>query len=148
MAKLGKLQAGDLKSFQKKLNKIQVDSVNAFVESCIKELAARLLRKVIQRTPVGQYPKETGKRGGTLRRGWTAANYANDIPITKNGNMLTVEIINPVEYAAYVEYGHRTANHQGWVPGRFMLTISEDEIKQSTPAILEKKIKKFLGGLK
>lgn len=148
MAKLGKLQAGDLKSFQKKLNKIQADSVNAFVESCIKELAARLLRKVIQRTPVGQYPKETGKRGGTLRRGWTAANYANDIPITKNGNMLTVEIINPVEYAAYVEYGHRTANHQGWVPGRFMLTISEDEIKQSTPAILEKKIKKFLGGLK
>ena len=104
MAKLGKLQAGDLKSFQKKLNKIQADSVNAFVESCIKELAARLLRKVIQRTPVGQYPKETGKRGGTLRRGWTAANYANDIPITKNGNMLTVEIINPVEYAAYVEY--------------------------------------------
>ena len=148
MAKLGKLQAGDLKSFQKKLNKIQADSVNAFVESCIKELAARLLRKVIQRTPVGQYPKETGKRGGTLRRGWTAANYANDIPITKNGNMLTVEVINPVEYAAYVEYGHRTANHQGWVPGRFMLTISEDEIKQSTPAILEKKIKKFLGGLK
>ena len=148
MAKLGKLHAGDLKSFQKKLNKIQADSVNAFVESCIKELAARLLRKVIQRTPVGQYPKETGKRGGTLRRGWTAANYANDIPITKNGNMLTVEIINPVEYAAYVEYGHRTANHQGWVPGRFMLTISEDEIMQSTPAILEKKIKKFLGGLK
>lgn len=148
MAKLGKLQAGDLKSFQKKLNKIQADSVNAFVESCIKELAARLLRKVIQRTPVGQYPKETGKRGGTLRRGWTAANYANDIPITKNGNMLMVEIINPVEYAAYVEYGHRTANHQGWVPGRFMLTISEDEIMQSTPAILEKKIKKFLGGLK
>ena len=148
MAKLGKVQAGDLKRFQKKLNKIQADSVNAFVESCIKELAARLLRKVIQRTPVGQYPKETGKRGGTLRRGWTAANYANDIPITKNGNMLTVEIINPVEYAAYVEYGHRTANHQGWVPGRFMLTISEDEIMQSTPAILEKKIKKFLGGLK
>ena len=148
MAKLGKLQAGELKSFQKKLNKIQADSVNAFVESCIKELAARLLRKVIQRTPVGQYPKETGKRGGTLRRGWTAANYANDIPITKNGNMLTVEIINPVEYAAYVEYGHRTANHQGWIPGRFMLTISEDEIMQSTPAILEKKIKKFLGGLK
>ena len=148
MAKLGKLQAGDLKSFQKKLNKIQADSVNAFVESCIKELAARLLRKVIQRTPVGQYPKETGKRGGTLRRGWTAANYANDIPITKNGNMLTAEIINPVEYAAYVEYGHRTANHQGWIPGRFMLTISEDEIMQSTPAILEKKIKKFLGGLK
>lgn len=153
MAKLGKLKANDLKKFQNKLKKIQADTLNNFVESCIKELAARLLRKVIQRTPVGQYPAETGKRGGTLRRGWTAnksgsaAGYAASIPITKNGNILNVEIINPVEYAAYVEYGHRTANHTGWVPGRFMLTISEDEIRQAAPVVLENKIKKFLGGL-
>ena len=35
-------------------------------------LAARLLALVIPRTPVGQYPRSSGKKGGTLRRGWTA----------------------------------------------------------------------------
>ena len=53
-------------------------------------------------------------------------------------------IINPVEYAAYVEYGHRKRNNQGWVPGKLMLTISETELRAVTPQILERKIKKFL----
>ena len=56
-----------------------------------------------------------------------------------------IEIVNPVEYASYVEYGHRTANHKGWVQGRFMLTISEQEIQNIAPKVLESKIKKFLG---
>lgn len=58
---------------------------------------------------------------------------------------LLIEIVNPVEYASYVEYGHRTANHKGWVQGRFMLTISEQEIQNIAPKVLESKIKKFLG---
>ena len=44
----------------------------------------------------------------------------------------------------YVEYGHRTANHKGWVSGKFMLTISEEELKTISPRILEKKLKKYL----
>ena len=55
-----------------------------------------------------------------------------------------IEIINPVEYASYVEYGHRTRNHKGWVEGKFMLTVSEDEIRRSAPRILEKKLEKYL----
>ena len=58
-----------------------------------------------------------------------------------------IEIVNPVEYASYVEFGHRTANHEGWVRGRFMLTISEGEIQDIAPQVLEAKIKKFLGGV-
>lgn len=58
-----------------------------------------------------------------------------------------IEIINPVEYASYVEFGHRTANHKGWVNGRFMLTISEQEIQQAAPAIIEKKLMKQMGEL-
>ena len=46
--------------------------VEEFINACAKELAARLLSKVIKRTPVGQYPSGSGKVGGTLRRGWTA----------------------------------------------------------------------------
>ena len=72
-----------------------------FYEACCKELAARLLRKVIKRTPVGEgifevsrdnagavkkhkRGKHKGKvklrrltNGGTLRRGWTASSESN-----------------------------------------------------------------------
>ena len=57
-----------------------------------------------------------------------------------------IEIVNPVEYASYVEYGHRTRNHKGWVAGQFMMTISEQEVQTIAPKILENKLKKFLGG--
>ena len=48
---------------------------------------------------------------------------------------------------AYVEYGHRTRGHKGWVQGRFMLTISVDEIQSAAPKILEKKLAKWLGDM-
>ena len=116
-------------------------------------LEARLLAKVIKRTPVGDYPNSSGKKGGTLRRGWTggknssAVAYADSLTIHHFGDAYVIEIINPVEYASYVEFGHRTANHKGWVNGRFMLTISEQEIQQAAPAIIEKKLMKQMGEL-
>lgn len=126
--------------------------VDRFLKSCAKELAARLLAKVIKRTPVGQYPSGSAKTGGTLRRGWTGGNgsnakaYANSLQVNKVGSDYVIEIINPVEYASYVEFGHRTRNHRGWVEGQFMLTISEDEIRNSAPKILEKKLNDYLKG--
>lgn len=143
MARMGRFQFNDLRRFQEKLNRLQESEINAFVESCAKELAARLLRMVIKRTPV---------RGGTLRKGWTgsrkksAKSYAESLTVNHFDDTYVIEIINPVEYGMYVEYGHRTANHKGWVPGRFMMTISEQELRQTAPGILEKKIKDFLGG--
>lgn len=125
------------------------EQLNLFIESCAKELAARLLAKVIKRTPVGQYPASTGKKGGTLRRGWTvgksATDYAQSLKVNHFGDTYVIEIVNPTEYASYVEFGHRTRNHKGWVQGKFMLTISEQEIETAAPAILERKIKKILG---
>ena len=75
MGKMGGFTAADLKKLQKQLNKIQQGNVEAFIDACAKELAARLLAKVIKRTPVGQYPNSSGKKGGTLRRGWTSATH-------------------------------------------------------------------------
>lgn len=158
MAKMGNFSLSEMKKLQEQLNRIRQDNVQAFVDACAKELAARLLSKVIKRTPVGNYPRGTGKKGGTLRRGWTAQNsssdgvhtnsaaqYADSLKINHFGNMVVIEIVNPVEYAPYVEYGHRTANHRGWVQGKFMLTISEDEIREIAPKVLESRIKKFMG---
>lgn len=135
-----------------------------FIKSCAKELAARLLRKVIKRTPVGIYNKpvhfytkdgrevsftpHTGKVGGTLRRGWTngkraGAAYAQSLPIRQSGNTYVIEIVNNVKYAHYVEYGHRTRNG-GWAEGRFMLSLSEIEIQNTAPAILQMKLERQL----
>jgi len=141
MAKMGKFDPQALKDFQQKLEKLNQGEVDAFLEDCTKELAARLLRMVKKDTPVGIYPKSTGKKGGTLRRGWTVGN------IRKEGNNYIVEVVNPVEYASYVEYGHRTRDHKGWVDGRFMMTISENKLKEIAPKVLENKLKKFLGGV-
>lgn len=153
MARMGRFDPGSLRDFQQKLERINQSEVDAFLEDCTKELAARLLRMVIKRTPVGQYPKGTGKKGGTLRRGWTgnqrqaAGSYVDNLTIRHEGNNYIIEIVNPVEYASYVEYGHRTANGSGWVDGRFMMTISENDLKTIAPKVLENKLKKFLGGV-
>lgn len=150
MARLGKFDMKGLEELQKELKKLQNPDV--FVESCAKELAARLLRMVVKRTPVGQYSKSSGKKGGTLRRGWTgekrssAKGYADSLTVHHFGDTYIIELVNPVEYASYVEYGHRTANHSGWVKGHFMMTISEQELEKITPKVLENKIKKYLGG--
>jgi hypothetical protein len=137
----GKVNVSGLKKFQQGLNKMNEAQRLQWNEVAIKELAARLLRKVIKRTPVGQYPKSTGKKGGTLRRNWTIGE------VVKTGNTYTIEVINPTEYAPYVEFGHRTPNHMGWVEGKFMLTISEQELQKDAPKILMNKLKTFMGGV-
>lgn len=150
MARMGRLNFSNLEEFTNKMEQsFSEEQMNLFIESLVKEIAARLLRKVIKRTPVGQYSKESGKKGGTLRRGWTTGRnqteFINSIRVNHYGGVYVVEIINPTEYASYVEYGHRTKNHQGWVEGKFMLTISSQEIQEIAPAILKRKLKRKLG---
>lgn len=153
MEKMGNTDFSELKNLQEKLNKMVGSEAarTAFCEACAKELAARLLRAVIKRTPVGVYPEGSGRVGGTLRRGWTAESdnvqqALNNLSATKNGGVYTIEITNPVEYASYVEYGHRTSNHAKWVPGKSMMTISENEIRRIAPQLLEKRLAEFLKG--
>lgn len=163
MGRNGKVDIRGLENFKKNIEKsLGSSQIDLFLESCAKELAARLLAKVIKRTPVGQYPASSGKKGGTLRRGWTgeksqsASAYANSLTISRSGGVYTIEIVNPVEYASYVEFGHRQEPgifvpaigkklKEGWVEGKFMLTISEQEIERDAPKILENKLKKKLG---
>lgn len=149
MARMGKVDFSELQKFVDKVETVlDEDQVQLFMEACAKELAARLLTKVIKRTPVGVYPDRVG---GTLRRGWTAEKqqgvmtYVNSLNVTHSGDSFTIEIVNPVEYASYVEFGHRTRNHKGWVEGKFMLTISSQEIQEAAPGVLEKKLERKLG---
>lgn len=200
-----------LKKLQKKLEQLKEKS-EPFAEDCTKELGARVLSKVIKRTPVGDYQKDnefmrykrsnakkgikagdvmltksgkarrgkyklvsfktskgedvafradtSGKKGGTLRRGWISRThseaesgsvgnvkeYTASLPVKYNGNKLTLDIVNPVEYASYVEYGHRTRGGKGFVQGHFMLEKSRQEVDKIKDKVIEDKLNKFLGG--
>ena len=143
-----------LQRLRDSLATLQSMDMDRFCTEVSKELAARLLALVIPRTPVGQYPKSSGKKGGTLRRGWTsktqadaasrgssndAKAYAEALPVRKSGNAYTIEVINPVEYASYVEFGHRTRGGDGWVPGQYFLTLSEQDLERLAPGVIERK---------
>lgn len=93
------------------------------------------------------------RRGGTLRGAWTVGE------ISKVGDKYSIEVFNPIEYASYVEYGHRQEPgkfvpvlgkklKKAWVPGRFMLTISENEIRDNLESIIQKRLKVILERMK
>ena len=148
-----------LQRLRDSLATLQSMDMDRFCTEVSKELAARLLALVIPRTPVGQYPKSSGKKGGTLRRGWTsktqadaasrggsndAKAYAEALPVRKSGNAYTIEVINPVEYASHVEFGHRTRGGDGWVPGQYFLTLSEQDLERLAPGVIERKLEALL----
>ena len=98
------------------------------------------MRKTIQKTPV-----DTGE----LRRSWTVGD------IRKQGDCYYIEVINPLEYAQYVEYGHRQTPgryvpaigkrlKKSWVQGKFMLTLSENEIQRDMDKIIKQKLIQLL----
>lgn len=161
----------------------QQKQIDDYIRLLASDIAALLLRKVIKRTPVGNKPfgkdvKKTvkvktskgtrsyltkegaileqywnGYVGGNLRRGWTVGE------VVKTGNKYKVEVLNSVEYASYVEYGHRQEPgryvpqigkklKKAWVPGKFMLTISENEIRDNLESIIQKRLKVILEKMK
>ena len=147
----GKFDFKEVRQLQKQITQLEKDR-DKFCEDCAKYLAARLLAKVIKRTP---------KDSGNLQRGWTAqgsgsgseglktrgaSQYIDTLKVNHFGDTYVIEIVNPVEYASYVEYGHRTANHKGWVPGKLMLTVSERQLQEQAPKMLEKRISDYLKG--
>ena len=162
----GKVDFSELKALQKRLEEFEKADMDAFCTKMAKELASRLLRRVRQKTPVGEYEVITyttkdgktysfndGKQGGTLRNAWKI-----DKTVTKKGAVFEIEVINPMEYASYVEYGHRQQVGRfvpqigkrlksGWVEGKFMLKISEEEVQALAPALLQKRLEEELRGI-
>ncbi|MBN2980118.1 HK97 gp10 family phage protein [Cohnella algarum] len=128
MPRWGRFEFDELRKLGSNLKELE-RALPGFIEECVREIAGRLLAKVVPRTPV-----DTGE----LRRRWTIGQ------IRKTPDGYEVEVINPVEYSLYREYGHRTANHMGWVEGSFMLTISNQELERELPALMEKRLEKFL----
>lgn len=158
MAKWGRCDFKQMRDLQERVKKLAGNHFEAFCEECAEELAQRLLAKVTKRTPVGVYPPlyaepvkgyEPAQKGGELRRSWDIAS------IIKTGNVYEIIVYNSKFYASYVEFGHRQEPgrfvpqiglklKKSWVKGRFMLTISEQELQSQSPKIIQNKLKKYL----
>ncbi|WP_159459807.1 HK97 gp10 family phage protein [Scatolibacter rhodanostii] len=155
----------DLKNLLKRLEAAEQESP-AFVEKLAKQIAARLLRALKKNTPVYETPdylnpiKDYEKRaqyqfkrtGGTLRRAWTAER------VQIKGDIVQITIFNPMEYASYVNYGHRQTPgryvpqiglrlKKSWVQGSFFMEKSENQTEQYIQQMLEPQIMQFLKGV-
>ncbi len=140
------IDVSSLINFRDQIQEMEQQAVNDFFESLAKEIAARLLRKVIKRTPA---------KTGNLRNLW---GVAKDIKVKKTGNNYEVTIENSASYASYVEYGHRQTPGRyvpeigkrlvkDWVEGQFMLTLSEHELRGQLSGIIKRKMDTWLAGL-
>lgn len=149
----------ELNDFKDKLEKLESAEKEKIMEMAIKRVASRFLREALKITPVGNY--NDGRVGGTLRRGWTAngqrnaelsATFGGDndftgalnrVKVRRRGNVYVIEIENVVEYASYVNYGHRTRNG-GWVEGQFFMEIAADKIEGKKDKDIENVVIKYL----
>ena len=155
MGSWGSCDFSQLRQLQRQIQALPRDQ-DRFCKECANVLSQWFLGEVKLRTPVGDYTgkdytckvrkgekrahkgsRSKGSVGGELRRNWTAN-------IRKEGDEYVIEIINSTPYAEYVEYGHRTRGHTGWVPGHLMMTIAAREIEEQAPAILARKLSDLL----
>lgn len=95
-------------------------------EDFLKDFLIEMANRIIAKTKYPRTPKDTG----ALRSAWCVGN------VKHSGKSFYVELKNPMEYASFIEYGHRIVRggvEVGWYEGRFMLKISIDEIRQQMP---------------
>lgn len=160
-----------LKQFSKRVKNLNNKEMQEISEKILREMTLRFLKEVIQLTPVGKsrYSKRRGNIyiGGTLRRGWIVSNryrrtknkakptdkeiesFVNTLKFKKRGKTYYIKITNPVEYAKFVNYGHRKRGGKGWVEGYHFLEKAENYINRNQNKIfkvlLEKELKRRLG---
>ena len=104
---------------------------NKFLREFLLEMADKIIARVKPRTPV---------HIGKLKRSWKLGKVQGE------GRNISVEILNGMEYATDIEYGHRIVVHGsevGWYEGRFMLKISIDEVRKQIPIRYQNEFKKF-----
>lgn len=154
-----------LEILKKRLRDLTVDK-DPFMAQTAKGAAAIFLREVKARTPVGKGtfeeagvykrgPKKGQPRlkrisqGGTLRRGWHAGH------VERRGAFYITSVRNSVEYAPYVEYGHRQTPGRyvkalgkrlvkSWVDGKFMMTNSAPATDKARRDYVQARFKEYV----
>lgn len=129
MAQWGEFDFSDFVALRDRLERLKNIDFDAFCMQVTQEITQTFQKKVVARTP--------GGKTGALKNNWVT-------DIKKEGSVYTIEVINPLEYAEYVEFGHRKRNNKGWVKGKFMLTITERDIQRNLDAFIKEKLEAFL----
>ena len=134
MSKWGKFDFSEFEHLAKTFKKAADERViERFIEDFLLEMAFRALRKIKKRTPVDT---------GALRRNWQVGR------VIRQGNTYVIEIYNNTDYTSFVEFGHRFGiDLTQWMEGRFMMTISMQEIERELPRYLEKRMIKLLNDI-
>jgi len=128
MASWGQVDFSELVALRDKFQNLQ-NIIDDFCIQVTKEIAQIVIDNAIKRTPV-----DTSK----LVKAWNTEN------LKKEGTIYKIEIVNPIEYAEFVEFGHRKKNGEGWVKGSFMLTIAERDLQRNLDEIVREKVDAFI----
>lgn len=123
--------------FNNRVDRAQ-EIVDELIRETIKEIALDFLTVVKGKTP---------EKTGVLKDRWKIGE------IQRKGDDYVIEVFDSVDYASFVEDGHRTRKGQGkkssrinskfWVEGRFMMKLTEDDIRMKMPRYLQKMEKKL-----
>lgn len=162
MGRWGRCDYRELKELDERLQQLSEADMDQLCRQAANQVAQILLNKVKKRTPVGVVPPYAtdeakqehwaGYRGGSLWDAWMI------LPVEKHGDVYEITVVNNLDYASYVEYGHRQTPGRyvpalgkslkvSWVKGRFMLTISEQEVKVLAPEVLNDMLYNALKGV-
>ncbi|WNN74329.1 HK97 gp10 family phage protein [Lysinibacillus capsici] len=118
----------EVKQLAKKMKELTIASGK--IHKKVAERVAQLaIRKVKMLTPVDT---------GDLRNNWK-------YHVLKQGDTYKIVIYNNVEYALFVEKGHRiviAGRTVGFVDGQFMLELTEQEMERLAPRMWEREVEK------
>ena len=139
MAKFAEFKDKDVQAFFKEFKK-NADSpeIKKILNEAVTKVGNIAVKEVKERTPV-----DTGE----LRRGWNKKSHVS-------GTSAEVEISNAVEYAPFIENGHRIVRGgrtHGYVEGQHMLSTTVDDMEpvldQIAKEALDRIADKLFGGL-
>lgn len=129
----GTIDTKQFDAFAEHINaEVSSNKLKTAVRESVRRVGTQTLRGVKNRTPA---------KTGTLRRGWDLQG-----PFIGPA-VISLTVSNNVEYAPFVESGHRTRGGGGWVPGSHMLMKTLFEIDDQMPALLTPALQSYLQGL-
>lgn len=150
---IGKVVKVDLEEFQERLAHFKGEERERILNQVTNDLGNAVMSKARELTPVGDYSNllepYNARTGGTMRSAWQTTR------VSKKGGVYSQTVKNPIEYARYVEYGHRQTVgryvpalgkrlKQGFVKGQYMLTKAVIQTNSVADKIVKNRIDKEL----
>ena len=128
------IDTSEIENLAQGMNFIQQD-FSRFLKTFLTRMANEVLRQTKPKTP-----KDTG----ALQNAWSLGD------IIVKGDEIAVVIRNPMEYATFIEYGHRIVvgsgqnkREVGWYDGVFMLKTSIENVQSKMPEAYSIAFRKF-----